>query len=94
MVRITDLAPGTYVIREIETLEGFTVTGEVIRLQLDEYYAPQETVRRLVNYTTIQTGVHLAVTIVMWIGLGLMVTSGVLGIVRKRRQGKAKEQGC
>ena len=82
--------PGTYLIREIETLEGYSVTGEVIKVQLDAYYTVPETMRRLVNYTTIQTGVHLAVTIVMWVGLGLMVVSGTLGIIRKRRQRKAK----
>ena len=93
IVRITDLVPGTYLIREIETLEGYSVTGEVIKVQLDTYYTVPETMRRLVNYTTIQTGVHLAVTIVMWVGLGLMVVSGTLGIIRKCRKGKEHPSG-
>ena len=32
MVQIKDLKPGTYLIREIETLEGYSVSGEVIKL--------------------------------------------------------------
>ena len=89
IVRFTGLKPGTYVIRETETLEGFTVTGEVIRVKLDAYYAVPEQMRRLVNYTTIQTGVHLAVTGIMWVGLAVMVTSGIVGLVRRRRRRNA-----
>ena len=88
VVRFADLKPGTYLIREIETLEGFSVTGEVIKVKLDAYYVPAENMRQIINYTTIQTGVHLAVTIIMWIGLGLMVVSGTLGIIRKYRKVK------
>ena len=58
IVSITDLTPGTYFIKEIETLEGFTLSGEVIKVKLDEYYAVPEKMRTLVNYTTIQTGVN------------------------------------
>ena len=89
IVRFTRLKPGTYVIRETETLEGFTVTGEVIRVKLDAYYAVPEQMLRLVNYTTIQTGVHLAVTGIMWVGLAVMVTSGIVGLVCRRRRRKA-----
>ena len=88
MVRITDLKPGTYFIREIETLEGYSVSGEVIKLKLDEYYTVPEKLKQFVNYTTIQTGVHLAVTGVMWAGLGLMVISGTVGLIRRRRKTK------
>ena len=35
---ITGLEPGVYLIREIETLKGFTLTGEVIKVKLDGYY--------------------------------------------------------
>ena len=41
-----------------------------------------------INYTTIQTGVNLAVTGIMWVGIGLMVVSGTVGLVRKRRSKK------
>ena len=88
IVRISNLKPGTYLIRETETLEGFTVTGEVIKVKLDAYYTVPEKMRQLVNYTTIQTGVHLAVTGIMWAGLGLMVVSGVVGLTRRHRRRK------
>ena len=90
IVSITGLKPGTYFIREIETLEGFTLSGEVIKVKLDEYYVVPEKMHTLVNYTTIQTGVNLAVTGIMWAGLGLMAVSGTVGFVRKRRQKKNK----
>ena len=94
IVRFTNLKPGTYLIRETETLEGFTVTGEVIKVKLDEYYAVPESMRKLINYTTIQTGVHMAVTGIMWAGLALMVVSGVVSIVRRRRQRKARHNAA
>ena len=90
IVRITDLQPGTYLIREIETLEGYTLSGEVIKVVLDEYYVIPEQMKRVINYTHIQTGVQITVTGIMWAGLALMVISGTVGIIRKRRQRKAK----
>ena len=86
MVRITDLTPGTYFLKETETLKGFTLSGEVIQIKLDEYYVIPEEPRRFINYTTIQTGVHLAVTGVMIVGIALMLVSGTIGLIRKRRQ--------
>lgn len=88
LVQIKNLLPGTYFIKEIETLEGYSVSGEVIKLKLDEYYVVPEKLKQFVNYTTIQTGVHLAVTGVMWAGLGLMVISGTVGLIRRRRKTK------
>lgn len=88
MVQIKDLRPGTYFIREIETLEGYSVSGKVIKLKLDEYYTVPEKLKQFVNYTTIQTGVHIAVTGVMWAGLGLMAISGTVGLIRRRRKTK------
>ena len=88
LVQIKDLLPGIYFIKEIETLEGYSVSGEVIKLKLDEYYVVPEKLKQFVNYTTIQTGVHLAVTGVMWAGLGLMVISGTVGLIRRRRKTK------
>ena len=80
--------PGTYLIREIETLEGYSVSGEVIKLKLDECHTVPEKLKQFVNYTTIQTGVHIAVTGVMWAGLGLMAISGTVGLIRRRRKMK------
>lgn len=49
-----------------------------------------EEMKRFVNYTVIQTGVNLAVTGIMWVGIGLIVVSGTLGLVRKHRSAKKK----
>lgn len=88
IVSIRDLTPGEYFIKEIETLEGYSVSGEVIRVKINEAYVVPDEMRKFVNYTTIQTGVNLAVTGVMWVGIGLMVISGTAGLIRKRRSNR------
>lgn len=88
IVSIRDLTLGEYFIKEIETLEGYSVSGEVIRVKINETYVMPDEMRKFVNYTTIQTGVNLAVTGVMWVGVGLMVISGAAGLIRKCRAGK------
>lgn len=65
----------------------YSVSGEVIRVKINEAYVVPDEMRKFVNYTTIQTGVNLAVTGVMWVGIGLMVISGAVGLIRKRRAG-------
>lgn len=60
---------------------GMTIT-EIGRLTVPEK------LKQFVNYTTIQTGVHIAVTGVMWVGLGLMAISGTVGLIRRRRKTK------
>ena len=89
VVSMTGLKPGAYIIREIETLKGFTLSGDVNKVKLDEYYVVPEKMKQWINYTTIQTGVHMAVTGVMWAGLAMMVISGTALLVKKRRQHKA-----
>ena len=91
IVSIRDLEPGEYFIKEIATLEGYSVSGEVIRVKINEAYVVPDEMRKFVNYTTIQTGVNLAVTGVMWVGIGLMVISGTVRLIRKRRAGKHKK---
>ena len=91
IVHVTGLQRGTYTIREIETLEGYSVTGEVIQLKVDEAFTVPQQMRKLVNYTVIQTGVNLAVTGVMLAGIGLMVISGAVGLIRKRRAVKKQK---
>lgn len=91
IVRISGLKIGTYYIREIETLEGFSVSGEIIKVVLDENYVIPETMPRMVNYTVIQTGVQIAVTCVMVLGAALMLISGVVFIVRKRKVRRGQE---
>ncbi len=92
IVSIRDLEPGEYFIKEIATLEGYSVSGEVIRVKINEAYVVPDEMRKFVNYTTIQTGVNLAVTGVMWVGIGLMVISGAAGLIRKRRAGKHEKK--
>ena len=89
VVSMTGLKPGTYIIREIETLKGFTLSGDVIKVKLDEYYVAPEQMKHWINYTTIQTGVHMAVTGIMLAGLAMMVISGTALLVKRRRQHKA-----
>jgi len=91
IVRISGLKIGTYYIREIETLEGFSVSGEVIKVVLDENYVIPETMPHMINYTVIQTGVQIAVTCVMVLGAALMLISGALFIVRKRKVRRGQE---
>lgn len=86
LVEIDDLAPGTYYIKETETLKGYTLSGEVRKIVLDEYYIIPDKLPTWVNYTTIQTGVNLVVTSGMWVGLGLMAVSGTVGMIRRRRK--------
>ena len=92
IVSIRGLKPGEYFIKEIETLEGYSVSGEIIRLKIDEYYVVPDTLRRFINYTTIQTGVNLAVTGIMWVGIALMAVSGTLGLIRKRRAANGQKK--
>jgi LPXTG-motif cell wall-anchored protein len=80
-----------YYIRETETLEGFSVSGEVIKFVLDENYVIPETMPKMINYTIIQTGVRIAVTGVMILGAVFVVVSGILFIVRKKKNAKAQE---
>lgn len=86
MVEMKNLVPGTYFIKEIKTLEGFTLSNDVRKLVIDETYMIPEKLPTWINYTTIQTGVNIAVTWVMWIGIGLMVISGTVGLVRKKKK--------
>ena len=91
IVSITGLDSGVYYIRETETLEGFSVSGEVIKFVLDENYVIPETMPKMINYTIIQTGVRIAVTGVMILGAVFVVVSGILFIVRKKKNAKAQE---
>ena len=88
IVSITGLESGVYFIRETETLEGFSVSGEVIKVVLDENYVIPETMPKMVNYTVIQTGVRIAVTWVMILGAVFVVASGVLFIIRRKKRAK------
>ncbi len=92
IVRIEGLESGTYYIKETETLEGFSVSGEVIKIVLDENYVIPETMPKMVNYTIIQTGVQMAVTGLMILGAAFMLISGVLFVIRRKKNTKAQEE--
>jgi uncharacterized surface anchored protein len=92
IVRVTDLTPGTYVIREIETVEGFIRTDETIEVVIDENYAVPEEMFRMVNYPGIQTGVDFTMTPVMWAGVALVLTAVVLAAVYGAKNKKRKRR--
>lgn len=77
-VRVDGLEPGSYVIRETQTLEGYTRTDETLCFTLDASYVPAEEMPELVNATVIQTGIDLIVTPLMTLGGGLVLLGCVL----------------
>ncbi len=81
IVHVIDLAPGTYIIREIETLEGYTRTDETIKVVIDEHYIVPTEMYRLVNYPNIQTGVDFEMTPIMWGGTTLLLAGIMLYLV-------------
>jgi uncharacterized surface anchored protein len=91
IVQVTDLVPGTYIIREIETLDGFTRTDETIEVVIDEQYVVPEEMYQLVNYSGIQTGFDFEMTPVMWGGTGLML-AGVAIMAVNAVKGKRKKR--
>lgn len=93
IVLADNLTPGKYVIRETEAAEGYTKTDEVIEITIDENYVPPKRLKRLKNYSTIQTGVEIEMTPFMWAGAGLMLSGAAMGIgysirrkMKKRRR--------
>ena len=86
IVRAEHLQPGTYYLQETETLKGYTLSGDVRKLVIDEHYKISEEMPQWVNYTTIQTGVQLAASGVMLIGIALMLASGTMLLMRRRRK--------
>ena len=92
IVRVTDLKPGKYVIREIETVEGFIRTDEAILVEINEKYVVPKEMYRLVNYPNIQTGVEIENP---WLygGAGVLgIALIALGIVLGKKKKKAKAE--
>ncbi len=90
IVHATNLLPGSYTIREMETLEGFSRTDETIQITIDEHYIVPEAMKRLINYPILQTGVDIKFTPEMWFGTALMLAAIallILSIDRCRRSG-------
>lgn len=80
------MQPGTYYLQETETLKGYTLSGDVRKLVIDEHYKIPKEMPQWVNYTTIQTGVQLAASGVMLIGIALMLASGTMLLMRRRQK--------
>ena len=95
IVHVTDLSPGTYIIRETETLEGFNKSDETNELVIDENYVAPGKLYRFVNYSGIQTGFEMAITPVMWGGLALVMVGAVLAFtsIRKSKRKRAQRKG-
>ena len=95
IVHVDDMTPGTYIIREIETLEGYTITEEPIHVVIDEHYIIPDEMFVLVNYPNIQTGVDIEMTPLMWVGVGVTGAAVILGVIlgiarkcKKRRKSR------
>lgn len=65
---------------------GISVLMRIVKLVIDEHYKISEEMPQWVNYTTIQTGVQLAASGVMLIGIALMLASGTMLLMRRRRK--------
>ena len=93
IVRVTDLTPGKYVIREIETLEGFVLSDEPIVVTIDEHYIVPKEMYTLVNYPVIKTGTEIS-SPYLWVGVGLLALALAAGvwvfIHAKKRKTNAK----
>ena len=93
MVHVTGVVPGSYVIRETETLEGFTVSDDPIEITIDDSYVVADEIPVFVNYPVIQTGVDFEITPPMMAGAALIGTGGIGSVVmllkRKKKHGKA-----
>lgn len=75
IVHVTGLTPGVYIIREIETAEGYTLSEETIKVVIDEKYIVPDEMFRFVNYPNIQTGAGFEMTSLMWSGVALVSVS-------------------
>ena len=86
IVRVTDLTPGKYVIREIETLEGFILSGDAIIVEINEKYVVPEEMYTLVNYPEPKTGVILDNPFA-WVGfavIGIALVAGWWFLIHKK----------
>ncbi len=94
LVTVDNLEPGTYMIRETETLEGFTVSGETIEIVIDENYVVANELPVFVNYPEIQTGVDFEITPVMYAG-GAVMLIGLIAMIAtafKSRKSRKKHR--
>ena len=81
IVTVTDLKPGTYIIRELEGVPGFRKTEDVIRVIVDEHYVVPEEMFTLINYPDIKTGVEFTMSPLMIGGILLVCAAAILAIL-------------
>ena len=89
IVSIDGLTPGAYTVREIETLEGFSLSREDMILTVDKSFVLPDEIPAWVNYPVIQTGAGIELTPMMRWGfalLGLGVAVGAMVLVRTKRR--------
>ena len=86
VVYIYNLTPGSYIIRETATVEGFTVSDDTVEVVIDEKYEVPAKLKRFVNYPSISTGVDITPTTLTWIGVGLAGIAGVIVIVGMKKK--------
>lgn len=92
VVRVDNLAQGSYSIRETEALEGFNKSDETISVVIDEHYVAPAELYRFVNYSGIQTGFEMEMTPVMWGGAAMLVV-GVTLLIAHAKHSKGKARG-
>lgn len=91
VVTFTNLNPGTYLIREIEALYGYTRSDETLSVKIDADYMPPKKLKRMVNYPDIETGIDLIFTPTMLMG-SFVAILGIAGAVLYRRHMKKKRK--
>jgi len=91
VVTFTNLNPGTYLIREIEALYGYTRSDETLSVTIDADYMPPKKLKRMVNYPDIETGIDLIFTPTMLMG-SFVAILGIAGAVLYRRHMKKKRK--
>ena len=92
VVTFTGLRPGSYVIREIEALYGYTRSDETIQFTIDENYQPPKKLKRMTNYPDIETGIDLIFTPGMIAGLCITTLAIAAAIVLRVRRKKQRNQ--
>ena len=96
-VRVKNLAPGKYTVKELSTHTGYQLSAETLTFDLVDGYKPAQETIRFVNYPNVQTGVELNLSTPMIVGLGAILLS-VLGIGgytivgHKRKKQQAQEK--
>ena len=88
VVYIYGLTPGKYTIREIATVEGFTVSDDTITVEINEKYKVPTKLKRFVNYPSISTGVDVSPTTLTWVGIGLVGIAGLIVALNSVMGGK------